>query len=370
MKNNFEVLTSTEYEKSKNNAINAQPVQKKIKISEIEIKNESFIQYKGINLKLEDSAKKDLFQLLGLNNRMLKHIESYSSKQQTIRFIDWFRRAAANNSKMDLEMIINPNKKHVIAFRKSKSNLISNQTFLNLAEKIIDNNNLDINNMSVDEFGNMNINALKPENYWSVNGIRDEDFVSGISISNSIDNGTQLASYLGRIICTNGMISYEIEEKCQMRQLDNNSYNKFKDAIESLERRNFKPKSFDNHVYKAISTRASVNEILKTNSLMLKNSELDKYSVNEYLSISDTADAYKPMEINIHKLGLNEKKNAASHLSVWELINIVTDFASHDKRVSESNGHKLQNKAGELFYSNYDMSNTIPVRDPFPKINV
>ncbi|MEC9208994.1 MAG: hypothetical protein VX762_01045 [Bacteroidota bacterium] len=366
MTNNFEVLAATEYEKTKNVAIKAQPISRPVKLTDIEMKNDSFIEYKGKRLQLDENAKKDLFQLLGLSRGMLSQIENYSSAKQKIKFVEWFRNETANNSTMTLLMLVNPKNKHVIGFKKRKHDLISNVSFLDLAENIINRNNLEVNEMSVDDSGNVNINTLLPENYWSVNGIAGEDFISGISLTNSINSGVQLSTYLGRLICTNGMIANKLEESCQMKDLNHTTYNNFLDVVEALESRNFKPQSFDKHVFSAVNTRASIHEMMRARHLLLNTSVVNKHSVNEYLPINHAETEYKKLGINMYKLSAKEKRNAESPMSVWELINVITDFASHNNQITDAQGHKLQSQSGELFYGDYDMANKVP--SPFPAL--
>ncbi len=98
---------------------------------------------------------------------------------------------------------------------------------------------------------------------------------------------------------------------------------------------------------------------------MKANSKVTDTELEIYAPIASTEEAYKKNGVIIENLNKDQKENARTDVSYWELVNGITDFASHNYGHELKNPDTLQRFAGRLFVKKPDLSNL--VLNPFGK---
>ena len=104
---------------------------------------------------------------------------------------------------------------------------------------------------------------------------------------------------------------------------------------------------------------ASIDELTTARNLIKANSKITDLELEMYVPIGSTEDAYKSNGKLIEDFNKDQKKNASTDVSYWELINGITDFASHNYGYDVSNPDVLQRLAGRMFVKKPDLNNLV-----------
>ena len=93
--------------------------------------------------------------------------------------------------------------------------------------------------------------------------------------------------------------------------------------------------------------------------------DVDYETLQEWIPVKSTNQAFARIGVDTQILDAAKKKNAKTGTSVWDLINGVTHFATHDNgiQLTEYDRRRLQVVAGQMLTKIPDMSNQ--VRTPF-----
>ncbi len=107
--------------------------------------------------------------------------------------------------------------------------------------------------------------------------------------------------------------------------------------------------------------RKQSDELTKAIKLLTDHSEITNHEVEEFINHKQTFRDYLNLGVDIEKISVAKKRNAKSGISMWNVINGVTDFASHNYGYNVNNSVQLQIEAGNMLCKNFDISNTLDV---------
>jgi hypothetical protein len=139
--------------------------------------------------------------------------------------------------------------------------------------------------------------------------------------------------------------------------------NKFMSEIKGLSETNKKFQGvFSDQVKKMNTISASYNEVLKLRELVA-NKATDKSDsrveavLDRFFPINEIKSSYKEKGINLDTLTNRHWKNAKTDMTTWELLNAITDVASHDygMGIGEHAKNDLRKNAGlYMFKKEFD----------------
>lgn len=363
-------LSSSIFSERATKAINAQPVRKTVYLSEIELINEAKISYKGSEIKISKQGFSDLLKLLKIPKAFVSKFNDIMKERPEARrqFINSIKNVMSSQGtgSSTVTLILSVEKKEIVAVRKNARDIISNRGFLDVVNNVIDNNSLDVVDFSIGKSGEVSINTVDVKNQWDVNGLKDEVFQSGVSFINNPKDGFIVSPYISRMVCANGMISQGFQEQYKLTSTDGNAMQKFFSDINNLAKKGFKPEQFVERVKDAISMKASLNEMYNIKRAIkrvvpdIKNDELESWVPVKY-----TEAAYARIGVDCKLLRSGQLKNAKTDTSLWDLINGLTHFSTHDNgfEISDYNRRVLQIESGRLLTDEHDLSNF--VQSPF-----
>jgi len=324
-------LSNQLVEQRKQETLNAQSIRKTVPFRDINLIDDKTIEYKGTRIGITNGCFKSLLKLIGMSNQFAKNFESLFNSEAKATFINRIKDAMASNTGRlnEVTLVLSPFNKTIIGITRKATDLISNEQFLGVAERIIDRQGFDVTNWSVDPTsGIVQINAFNPKATFEVNGLSDEVFTGGITFRNSPLQGFQVLPYVNRMWCTNGLTTSLAEEAYTLNSLDSVTMEKFFEQLNELRKNNFAPVSFADRVRKASNTPASLNDMT-----------------------------------------VDQMKNAKSNQSLWSVVNGLTHFATHAPELITSNvqGYdqtQMMVQAGNIFGKNrFDHENDMP--NPF-----
>lgn len=343
--------------------INSQAIRKTVAFADINILDDKTIEFKGSRLHVTPDFFKQLLKMIGMSQTFAGKFESLFNVETKTAFINRIKDAMASNAGglAEVTLIVNPTTKSVIGLAKNATDMISNDRFLDVVDRIVDQNGLEISNWSIDPMkGMVNINTFNPKAEFQVAGLNDEVFKGGVTFQNSPNGGFQVLPYVNRMWCTNGLTTAFAQEAYTLQSLDAGTMEKFFEQLNDLRKRNFAPSMFSDQVKQAIATPASIAE-LQNGYYMIEKFAGDR--TDNWIPLKENMNAYAKNGFEF--MSAAQMKGARSNTSVWDLVNGVNHFASHGASIIDTNmqdydATRLMVQAGNIFGKQYDHANQMP----------
>jgi hypothetical protein len=350
-----ETLTSRRAE-----TINAQPLRKTVPVSSINLVDDQTIEWDGKRLNITETAFKNLIQMLGMNKKFTQKFESLFNAETKAKFINQMKNAMAAQLN-EITMIVSPIQRKVVGFHESATDTISNERFLDLTDRLIDQHGFEVTNWGVAPDGSVTINAFNPNAQFEI-GVKDEVFTAGLTMKNSPMSGIEVMPYVNRLWCTNGLTTSLSKDTYTLQDLTPQSMENFFQHMAELRRNGFVPTNLGNTIKKAINTPASLWELERGHKLI---KPFVGERADNWIPLSENMDAYYGIGQNPKELSAKQKQRARSNQSVWSLVNSVTHVARHAPEMiafnmTDADSTKLIIHAGEILGSNWNLSNEMP----------
>jgi hypothetical protein len=350
-------------EQKRSETLNSQAIRRTVAFADINIVDDKTIEYKGSRLSVSTDFFKQLLKMIGMSQTFAGKFESLFNTETKTAFINRIKDAMASNAGglSEVTLIVNPNTKSVIGLAKNATDMISNDRFLNVVDRILDQNGLEISNWSIDPMkGMVNINTFNPKAEFQVAGLNDEVFKGGVTFQNSPNGGFQVLPYVNRMWCTNGLTTAFAQEAYTLQSLDAGTMEKFFEQLNDLRKRNFAPSMFSDQVKQAIATPASISE-LQNGYYMIEKFAGER--TDNWIPLKENMNAYAKNGFEF--MSAAQMKGARSNTSIWDLVNGVNHFATHGNSIIDTNmqdydATRLMVQAGNIFGKQYDHANQMP----------
>ena len=350
-----EVLTSRKAE-----TLNSQSLRKTIAVRDINLVNDTTIEYQGKRLEITKDAFKGLMKMIGMSQTFASKFEKLFNPEVKAQFINTMKNAMATQLN-EITIVLSPTTKKVVGFTKKATDLISHERFMGLADRLIDQNGFEIANWGLDaNKGSVTINAFNPKASFGVQGLNDEVFTAGITMKNSPLGGIQVMPYVNRLWCANGCTTAMASESYALANLSGDSMEKFFEHMSQLRKNKFIPTGFQDKVTQAINTPASMNE-MKWAHNQIKRHVGDK--ADNWIPLQENESAYTKANI-----GIIDPKAAKSNQSIWSVVNGMTHVATHAPdlfamNMQDKDSTELMVQAGNLLGKQWNLQGA--TRSPF-----
>jgi len=361
------MITQAQYTTFKEESLQNQPIRKNIQLTDLNFITLDCVEYSGIKLGVNRQALKDLLSIVGISLSGMKSLESSIGEEGANNFLNALKNAIGSTKSTQITILVTPDRIISRMQKAGKIDLISAPTFFDTFERIMNDHSLEIKDMSFNKTnGNIHVNTHKPKDQFQVNNFKDEIFTTGLSLSRTIE-GIQADPFMHRLVCTNGMVTRAFDESISLRSLEPKMWNDFFQHLEKIEKSGFVPSKFTSKVNQAIQTPASFAELERASNLLLNNSNLPAEELEFFFKGNkNTYNKIHSAGIDETKLTMDQKRNLRTGVKMWDLINGITDFASHNygyEKKQNSDRH-LQVQAGDLLAKGFDTQNII-MNQPF-----
>lgn len=369
----FQTISQSVYDSSSAEALRNQPIRKELPLSSLEVVKEDVLKVNGKFISMTEKAFKDLCKIVGLPINFNKQFKENFGDRARGQLINRLKVASAGkNGGTMVSIVVNPTSRQIVGIIKNTMDIISNSSFLDTTTKIIDKYGLEVNSFSNGSDGNVIITASSTKNNWGISGLKNESFFGGITFSNSIKGGFEVSPYLHRLICANGMIGKSFEETMRLSNLNPKASEDFFTQLNQMAERGFKPHMFEEKVKLAINTPASLAEMEMAHKAIVDMAGVsyqDYKDLESWVPYHTTRKRFQAAGIDTILMNQEQRKNARTGTSVYDLVNGITHFASHDNgfKADDYSKKQAQVQAGRLLSKkSFDVQNM--VASPFSKI--
>ena len=339
---------------------NSQSLRKTVAIRDIQLINDTTIEYQGKRLSITKDAFKGLMKMIGMSQTFASKFEKLFNPETKAKFINQMKNAMATQLN-EMTIILSPTTKKVVGFSKKATDLISHDRFIGLADRLVDQNGFEITNWGVDgNNGSVTINAFNPKAQFGVDGVANEVFTAGLTMKNSPLGGIQVMPYVNRLWCANGCTTAMASESYALKDLSGDSMEKFFEHMSQLRKNKFIPTGFQDRVKQAINTPASMREMSWAHN-QIKKHVGDK--AESWIPLMENESAYTKANIPII-----EPKSAKSNQSIWSVVNGMTHVATHAPdmfamNMQDKDSTELMVQAGNLLGKQWNLQGA--TRSPF-----
>lgn len=357
----YTTISQELFDSTARQAIESQPIRKEVPLRNLEILSDRIMTVEGAHIPMSSQAFKDVIKAVGLPVTFDRSFTGAFGEKARQQLINRLKSSMTAKGQSTVSLVVSPESKTIIGVHKSPKDLISNDSFLKTATQVIDQHNLEVNSFTVNDEGNIFISTSSPKNQWGMKGLKDEDFFGGVSFINNPKDGFQVSPYLYRLVCANGMIGKSFEETMKLTSFDTKSMEGFFNEINSMAKAGFKPEKFEAQVNQAITTKASLFEMEEAYHLMKAYSGAEYKELEAWVPLQSTRARYHAAGQDTILMSKEQKRNAKTGTPIWDVINGLTHFSSHDNgfRISDTDRRKMQVEAGKMLTKEFDMANLV-----------
>jgi len=361
-------LSTEMFNQAKAEAIGKELIRKEITLSEFNVVDNNHIQIDGITIEVTDKAFAKLLGRLRIPKAFAKRFSEGFGNDGLRQLVTMMKTAKSTANDQTVTLLVDPSTRKITDILPAGYASISQESFFDFASRYIDQYNLGVTHVGSSAYGGSQINCVSPSGILRVPGMDKEIFQTGVTFRNTPTRGLEVSPYLNRLICTNGMTSTAFAENYGLHSLNDRSIHEFNEHMIQMASTGFQPVGLADNIRKAVNTDASLAEMQKAVSAILSTGEQVDYDyVQRYIPIDRAMKAYEMAGAEPSTFTQMQLKNAKSGMSVWDVVNGMTNFASNDTRYNldpSRTGNLMVTAGNILTKKQYDTEGLLKV-DPF-----
>ena len=361
-------LSPTAFALRKEEAVRNEVMRKEISLSEFNVIDNTHIEVDGVSIELTPFAFKRLLGRLRIPTAFAKRFETGFGSDGLQQLVQMMKTMKASKNDQTVTLLVDPRAKKVTNILPAGYASISNEAFVDFAEGYINQYGLEVKDFGSDPNGGATINCVSPNSVFQVPGMSDEIFNTGVTFRNTPTRGLEVSPYLNRLVCSNGMSSTAFSETYGLHELTDKSISEFNEHMITMASTGFQPVGLADKIKAANNTDASIAEVQRAMSAMLSTDKnIDYDYMQRYLPINRVMKAYSDIGAEPSTFTTKQLQNAKSGLSIWEVVNGITNFASNDEKYNiddHKTGNLMVSAGNLLMKKNFDTEALIQF-DPF-----
>ena len=361
-------LSPTAFAARKAEAVRNEVMRKEISLSEFNVIDNTHIEVDGVKIELTPFAFKRLLGRLRIPTAFAKRFSDGFGTDGLQQLVQMMKTMKSSKNDQTVTLLVDPRNKVITNILPAGYASISNEAFIDFAEGYINQYGLEVKDFGSDPSGGATINCVSPNSVFSVPGMSDEVFNTGVTFRNTPTRGLEVSPYLNRLVCSNGMSSTSFSETYGLHELTDKSIREFNDHMINMASTGFQPVGLADKIKSANDTDASIAEVQRAMSAMLStDKKIDFDYMQRYLPINRVMKAYSDIGAEPSTFTTKQLQNAKSGLSIWEVVNGITNFASNDEKYNiddHKTGNLMVSAGNLLMKKNFDTEALIQF-DPF-----
>ena len=361
-------LSPTAFAARKAEAVRNEVMRKEISLSEFNVIDNTHIEVDGVKIELTPFAFKRLLGRLRIPTAFAKRFSDGFGTDGLQQLVQMMKTMKSSKNDQTVTLLVDPRNKVITNILPAGYASISNEAFIDFAEGYINQYGLEVKDFGSDPNGGATINCVSPNSVFSVPGMSDEVFNTGVTFRNTPTRGLEVSPYLNRLVCSNGMSSTAFSETYGLHELTDKSISEFNEHMITMASTGFQPVGLADKIKAANETDASIAEVQRAMSAMLStDKKIDFEYMQRYLPINRVMKAYSDIGAEPSTFTTKQLQNAKSGLSIWEVVNGITNFASNDEKYNiddHKTGNLMVSAGNLLMKKNFDTEALIQF-DPF-----
>ena len=361
-------LSPTAFQARKAEAVRNEVMRKEISLSEFNVIDNTHIEVDGVKIELTPFAFKRLLGRLRIPTAFAKRFSDGFGTDGLQQLVQMMKTMKSSKNDQTVTLLVDPRNKVITNILPAGYASISNEAFVDFAEGYINQYGLEVKDFGSDPNGGATINCVSPNSVFSVPGMSDEIFNTGVTFRNTPTRGLEVSPYLNRLVCSNGMSSTSFSETYGLHELTDKSISEFNEHMINMASTGFQPVGLADKIKMANDTDASIAEVQRAMSAMLStDKKIDFEYMQRYLPINRVMKAYSDIGAEPSTFTTKQLQNAKSGLSIWEVVNGITNFASNDEKYNiddHKTGNLMVSAGNLLMKKNFDTEALIQF-DPF-----
>jgi len=361
-------LSQSAFDVKKAEAINNQLMRKEITLSEFNVVDNNHIDIDGVKIEVTDKAFGKLLGRLRIPKAFAKRFSDGFGNDGLRQLVTMMKSAKSSRNEQTVTLLVDPSSRKITDILPAGYASISQENFVDFASRYIDQYGLGVTHMGSDLYGGTQINCVSPQGMFNVPGMTNEVFNTGVTFRNTPTRGLEVSPYLERLICSNGMTSTAFAENYGLHNLSEKNINEFNEHMIRMASTNFQPVGLADNIKKANNTDASLAELQRAASSILSlDKTIDYNYIQKYIPVDRAMKAYSDLGADPNTFTKVQMKNAKSGMSVWDVVNGMTNFASNDSKytINEGKMGNLMVTAGNILCKKqYDTEGVLDI-NPF-----
>jgi hypothetical protein len=368
MAKSITTLSTEMFNQAKAEAVTNQLIRKEISLSEFNVVDNNHIQIDGIAIEVTDKAFGKLLGRLRIPKAFAKRFSEGFGNDGLRQLVQMMKTAKSSANDQTVTLLVDPSTRKITDILPAGYASISNESFFDFATRYIDQYGLGVTHVGSNPYGGSQINCVSQNGIFSVPGMDKEVFQTGVTFRNTPTRGLEVSPFLNRLICTNGITSTAFAENYGLHSLNDKNINEFNEHMIRMASTGFQPVGLADTIRKAHNTDASLAEMQKAVSALLSTDQRVDYDyIQKYLPLDRAMKAYDMAGVDPNTFTQIQLKNAKSGMSVWDVVNGMTNFASNDTRYKIDNqkmGNLMVTAGNILTKKAFDTEGLLTV-DPF-----
>jgi hypothetical protein len=365
---NLTTLSQSAFDAKKKEAIGNELMRKEISLSEFNVVDNNHIDIDGVKIEVTDKAFGKLLGRLRIPKAFAKRFSEGFGNDGLRQLVTMMKSMKSSHNDQTVTLLVDPNTRKITDILPAGYAAISNESFIDFASRYIDQYNLGVTHMGSGQYSGTQINCVSPNGMFHVPGMQNEVFHTGVTFRNTPTRGLEVSPYLSRLICTNGMTSTAFAENYGLHNLNDKNINEFNEHMIRMASTGFQPVGLADSIRKAHNTDASLAEMQKAASAIMSTDKAVDYDyIQRYIPVERALKAYSNLGAEPTTFTQVQMKNAKSGMSVWDVVNGMTNFASNDSRynIDDSRMGNLMITAGNILTKKqYDTEGVLDI-NPF-----
>ena len=361
-------LSPVVFQAKKAEAIRNEVMRKEISLSEFNVIDNTHIEVDGVKIELTPFAFKRLLGRLRIPTAFAKRFSDGFGTDGLQQLVQMMKTMKSSKNDQTVTLLVDPRNKVITNILPAGYASISNEAFVDFAEGYINQYGLEVKDFGSDPNGGATINCVSPNSVFKVPGMSDEIFNTGVTFRNTPTRGLEVSPYLNRLVCSNGMSSTAFSETYGLHELTDKSIYEFNEHMITMASTGFQPVGLADKIKAANNTDASIAEVQRAMSAMLSaDKKIDFDYMQRYLPINRVMKAYSDIGAEPSTFTTKQLQNAKSGLSIWEVVNGITNFASNDEKYNiddHKTGNLMVSAGNLLMKKNFDTEALLQF-DPF-----
>ena len=316
----------------------------------------NFYKVDGIEMEVTPEVAADLDTFIGLSRKQAKTVETASGETGIRNFRNYLASANSISSPMRIAIVGDRNTRRITKAVPLKGELITAEAFFDFAEMFMDRNGYSPRSCMVAEDSGTEFSIILDSEHPEISAIMkdEEDFLTNSIYLKWNPGEIELGHYYERLICSNGQVERIHSSDAVINSLETEKVNKMLALPDSkIMSRGFL--QFSNVALLAMNTRTSMQE-LKYVSTFLEKFGLDAHEVEKVAPYRKELQEYAVRGYDIDR---NNAATTLASMTVWNLYNSVTAFASHYDMWSEDDCRRMAvyEAAVQFLYRDRDIKN-------------